>query len=300
MPPTSLRDAFELVVTPYEEDASGKTLAQLLADDWHLFPSEKMDEAHVKELLAEIFDDGELVRKRFSPTRNPDTSLQQWDSLRSEIMHANRWFLKGTLDIAQLREHLDALIVSPHSLSNIWFRARLMTGTTPFSPAEMGPPPSHLAAHGRANPAGIPYLYLGSHPDTAVSEVRPHTGESATIASFTLSDAQFVDLRTPRASVSPFILDDEAKVVELQSYLPLLEKLGEELTRPVIPRSAPFEYIPSQYLCEYIKSCGFDGVVYRSSVSDGVNVAIFDPAMANIADVYEARVERVTVSVIAA
>jgi hypothetical protein len=59
---------------------------------------------------------------------------------------------------------------------------------------------------GRANPAGIPYLYLGSTQGTAISEIRPNTGELAYVADFTTPpDLNLVDLRSPRKMVSPFL-----------------------------------------------------------------------------------------------
>ena len=144
----------------------------------------------------------------------------------------------------------------------------------------MNAPPKHLASHGRANPAGIPYLYLGSIPETATAEIRPHTGELACVANFTIPEIRAVDLRNPRKLVSPFILSDASQIGQLRADLPFLERLGEELTRPVLPQRAAIDYIPSQYLCEFIKKKGFDGVIYRSSVSDGINLALFDPAKA--------------------
>lgn len=38
--------------------------------------------------------------------------------------------------------------------------------------------------------------------------------------------------------------------------------------------SAVIDYTPSQYLCEFIKRRGYDGVIDRSSVSDGMNLAL--------------------------
>jgi hypothetical protein len=89
-----------------------------------------------------------------------------------------------------------------------------------------------------------------------------------------------VDLRAPRKGVSPFIVQDPGAIGQLRADLPLLERLGEELTRPVLPSGAAIDYIPSQYLCEFIKNRGLDGVVYRSSVSDGINLALFNPEKA--------------------
>jgi len=88
---------------------------------------------------------------------------------------------------------------------------------------------------------------------------------------------------------------DESEISMLRNDIEFLDKLGEELTRPVLPRSAAFDYVPSQYLCEYVKVCGFDGVMYRSSVGDGVNLALFNPELADIGAIETQRVGKVTV-----
>lgn len=75
----------------------------------------------------------------------------------------------------------------------------------------------------------------------------------------------------------------------------LLERLGEELTRSVLPKSAAYDYIPSRYLCEFAKKCGYDGVMYRSSVDGGVNLALFDPAKGIVSNVTVHSVSRVSV-----
>jgi hypothetical protein len=81
----------------------------------------------------------------------------------------------------------------------------------------------------------------------------------------------------------------------MRSDLPFLERLGDELTRPVLPQAAAIDYTPSQYLCEFIKKCGYGGVIYRSSVSDGMNLALFDPKLAQCGTVTQYRVVRVSV-----
>ena len=84
----------------------------------------------------------------------------------------------------------------------------------------------------------------------------------------------------------------------MRSDLPFLERLGDELTRPVVPQAAAVDYTPSQYLCEFIKKCGYDGVIYRSSVSDGINLALFNPTRARPGAVVEYQVVRVSVNAI--
>ena len=55
---------------------------------------------------------------------------------------------------------------------------------------------------------------------------------------FTIPDIKAVDLRNPRKLVSPFILTDASEIGQWRADLPSLERLGEELTRPVQPAGA--------------------------------------------------------------
>lgn len=293
--PNALADVFEMLCGVYVPDAGGKSLVEWMKEDWHLFPG--MDVANAKGLLAEVLDDGDVVRKSFSPSAAfKSEGLARWTTLRDELMYKNRYFLDEALDNDRLEELLAHL--REVDLPAEWYRARIAASETLYTVAEMGAPPKHLATHGRANPTGIPYLYLGSLPATAVSEIRPHTGEVACVAKFTLSEpVTAVDLRDPRGLVSPFILSDADAIGQMRADIPFLERLGEELTRPVLPRSAAIDYLPSQYLCEFIKKIGYGGVVYRSSVSDGINLALFDPSKAVAGDVVFYDVSRVSVDV---
>lgn len=290
-PPEALADYFELLIGAYEADDKGSTLVELMKQDWQLFSHPKMDAAHVKELLGEILDDGEIVRKRFSPSSSfTSTGLVRWETLREELMWKNRYFLDQAIDEDRLKDLLAFLPAD--DMPDVWYRARIMTADRPYPIDEMGAPPPRQVSHGRANPPGIPYLYVGSKPDTAVAEVRPHTGEKACVADFRIKGGlTAVDLRNPRQLVSPFLLADAAAIGQLRADIPFLERLGEELTRPVLPRGAAIDYVPSQYLCEFIKKRGYDGVIYRSSVSDGINLALFDPsrAISGAVDVYDVR-----------
>ncbi|WP_104177907.1 RES family NAD+ phosphorylase [Cryobacterium sp. Y50] len=284
----------------YEIVDDGESIIKLLTDEWNFFDGSGLKPASAKELLADVLDDGELVRKSFAPIQySAGGNLRRWEDLRDEMMHRNRWFLDDPMDMDRIAELLGQLIASSKSFDqSTWYRARLMSSDDPYPLSEMNAPPRHLAGHGRANPAGIPYLYLGSTPTTAVAELRPHTGEKACIAEFELPELKFADLRNPRKLTSPLV-GDESEIIRLRADLPLLERLADELTRPVHPRGAPYEYIPTQYLCEFIKSCGFDGVVYRSSVSsdNGINLALFNPEAFEALRVSQVLVERVSVQI---
>lgn len=299
--PSQLSEYFELLVSAYRGDPQGKLLVEWFRVDWGLFRHPRMDYPRAKDLVAEILDDGEIVLKTFVPALDATFDrLVEWQTLREELMWRNRFFPKENIDLDRLGELLSHLMIDSSEVAHSWYRARIQTGEGPFGLAEMGAPPRKSAPFGRANPAGIPYLYIASTPMTAVSELRPHTGEIACVANFKMpSDLRLVDLRNPRQMVSPFLLVSAAEIGKMRGDLPFLERLGEELTRPVMPQAAAIDYTPSQYLCEFIKHCGYDGVVYRSSVSEGANLALFDPSIAVPISVSQYRVERVSIEIIA-
>jgi hypothetical protein len=296
--PSGLADVFGLLVNIYVPAEDGQTLVDWLRQDWDLFHHSRMDTPRAKELLGDVLDNGEIVRQTFAPSpKYRSDRLLQWEQLRTELMHENRYFPAVPFDTERLRELLDHL--QADEVPPLWYRARLQTGDAPFVIGEMGAPPKRSASHGRANPAGIPYLYLGSAPAVAISEIRPHTGEMACVADFTLpvERLKLVDLRNPRRLVSPFVLTDEDEIGLLRSDIAFLERLGLELTRPIVPQGALIDYVPSQYLCEFIKKCGYSGVIYSSSVSDGINLALFDPGLAAPGSVAQYTIDRVAADV---
>ena len=299
--PGELAEYFELLVGAYRADASGKLLVHWFREDWAMFQHPRMDDPRAKALLGEILGNGQIVRTRFVPASNPTIDrVSEWERLRDELMYHNRYFPNATIDLDRLEALLSPLTLDADEIPTQWYRARIQIDNTPFRARTMGAPPNRIAAHGRANPAGIPYLYLASTPVTAISELRPHTGERACVAEFTTRPKlKLIDLRNPRKMVSPFLLADAVDIGKMRSDLPFLERLGDELTRPVVPQSAAIDYTPSQYLCEFIKKCGYQGVIYRSSVSDGMNLALFEPARARCGAVTQFRVTRVSVDLIA-
>lgn len=295
--PAALRDAFELVAAAYTQNDEGSAILRWLREDWDLFRS--LNDARATALLARIFGDQVSVDRRVVPKAlDMPRATEAWEGFRAELMYENRFFPQKILDLDRLRELLGHLLVDAADIPQMWHRARLEIDDQGFAAADMGAPPRGKPSHGRANPPGIPYLYLASTAVTAVSEVRPHTGEKATVATFTVpGNLKLVDLVHPKRTVSPFLLEDEVQVSRMRNDINLLLRLGEELTRPVLPQAAMIEYAPTQYLCEFIKRSGYDGLMYRSSVADGINMALFNPLLAVVGAVTHHRISRVTVEI---
>jgi len=292
----SLWEYFGPLCAIYTKNTGGKLLIDWLIDDWQIFA---IDRAAANDLLVEILDDGERVRQKVVPSELClSDRLNRWELLRDELRHQNRFFPKTAFEQERVEELLSYVMFDGQDQPEKWYRARINTSGKPCSSVEMGPPPKEISTHGRASPAGIPYLYLGSTPVTAVAEVRPHPGEKVCVAEFAIeSGLQIVDLRNPRQRVSPFLLGDERAIAMMRGDIEFLERWGQELTTPVLPNAAAIDYIPSQYLCEFIKKCNYLGVVYSSSVSDGINLALFDPDKALVGNLSEYAVDKVSVEI---
>lgn len=277
LPPDHLRDHFERVVGAYRESRDGITLLELLRMDWGVF-SATISNTDAGRLLQDILGDASVTDLSFVPVNDGAAAVSaEWLAFKRELMLSNRYHPKSKLNIEKLGYLFQYLIAPSGEFESTWYRARIQGAQGPFVADQMGAPPPGLASSGRANPAGISYLYLASDTQTAVAEIRPHMGEKVSVAQFKIpSGLKFVDLRDPRRRVSPFELEDETEVAQFLVELEFLDQLGDELTRPVVPSSAATEYVPSQYLCEFVKHENYDGVVYRSSVGEGVNLALFD------------------------
>ena len=290
---SKLWDKFDPVCSIYEPSEEGQRLVNWLIKDWQVF---QLDEARAQQLLVEILDDGERARHLFKPSALCLTDrLDTWNRLRAELLTENRFFPSTELDEVRFALLLENLTMKPEEIPQEWYRARIEE-EGPIPKDKMGAPPAKKAAAGRANPAGIPYLYVGSTRETAITEVRPHPGETLSIAEFNLNvELQLIDLRDPRKLITPFKAESIEEIAGLRGDIDFLERLGAELTTPVLPNAASVDYIPSQYLCEFIKKSGKDGVVYASSVSKGVNLALFDPSLADPGKVSRVKVGKVAV-----
>lgn len=291
--PQELLFHFDSLFELYEESVEPKaaSLESLLRQDWGLF--EGLERVKAESLLVHIFDNTDFFRCKFLPSPDSETTaILQWETFREELKHQRRFFPTNNSEILNLKTSFVAL---ESKEAPTVYRARACEQSIPIPIGNMGKPPENLVGNGRANPVGIPCLYVASDADTAVAEIRPHKGEIVCVAEFRVeSELSFVDLRNPRSKISPFSLDEE-ELKMVHRNMGYLCRLGDELAMPILPRTAHLDYLPSQYLCEFIKSCDYDGVVYKSAMGEGINYAIFNDSEVSGIDVRMYQVENVYV-----
>jgi len=300
--PRELEELFQPLVNLYKpnseigiEVAEPKLFHEKIQESWQIFNIN--DSALVKKLSDSILsgiyapDNPFLntpveVAALFEKSSPAEIHEQRWDNFAEEIKYKNRYFLNETVDLELLKILLSSL-AKIYNPGKIFYRGRI-SDLKALPIEQMGKPPFDKATSGRANPNGIPYLYVATTLETTVYESRASYLDFLSIAEFKLKgNLNVISLREV-SKISPFVLGDNLEnYIIHQKYLARLEM---ELSKPVRRFDKELDYLPSQYLCEYVKSLGYDAIEYGSSLNiGGVNLAIFNDTKleARTVEVYE-------------
>jgi hypothetical protein len=160
-------------------------------------------------------------------------------------------------------------------------------------PPERMKPLAEFAGDGRINPRGITCLYLASSLDTAIAEVRPWVGSTISLAQFVIRrDLAVVDCSRDERRFPLWLVDGEPKELPPQEREAVVwGDISYAFSRPVTPDEPVTEYVPTQVLAEAFRAHGYDGIVYRSLLAHGYNIALFDCGAAEVLNcgLYETR-----------
>ncbi|ARU63100.1 hypothetical protein CBW65_20545 [Tumebacillus avium] len=214
-------------------------------------------------------------------------AYDMWTSFKEEVLYKNRFFVRHeALDFLKLFAEKNRKIIEK---GTILYRARLYSAH-PFlefynkqlndggelTPGQKEgfwgydesnsfiPPYNDKVSDGRANPAYIRYLYTAETPYTALVEVRPYLSSRVSIAEIKVNET---------LNVADFSYVSFPDYDGFEKYLMYL--IMSDFSIPTASDNK--SYIPTQYISEYIKTLGFDGIRFTSSLnSSGRNITIFN------------------------
>ena len=139
------------------------------------------------------------------------------------------------------------------------------------------------AREGRANPVGIPVLYVASTPETAVCEIRPWIGSYLSIAHFkVLRNLSALDLtrgcgRTSLRHLTFEFLEGKAPLSAERKEKAVWSAIDNAFSRPVLLSDDAADYAPTQILVELFEDAGYDAIIYRSKFGKNTNnIALFN------------------------
>ena len=304
---TAWIDSLSQLVQLYElvdDSTSGLPLNVHVQSDWQIFTFSESEQVQAF-LNSSIGEDHELlttdalVKLRSVSEDDGSDALTDWAHFSEEIRTRNRYFPQTVPD-RRVLERVLLEHVHPIHADLALFRARSAEGETPLTPVDMGASPASKTVGGRANPSGIPYLYLAFSKETCIYESRAGNHSRLAIGTFTptreLQVLNLADIVAPNFFSVEDIGAVEEQVRRISSHRYLVA-LGEELRKPVRASDQATDYIPTQYLCELAKSLGLDGVLYSSAQhNEGRNLVLFDVGSATCG----AEIEQIEISSIQA
>ena len=140
-----------------------------------------------------------------------------------------------------------------------------------------------FAFEGRANPKGIPYLYLATHPETAMAEVARWAGPKISLGQFKVRRALTLINFTLGERPKTIYAGGEPPIELLEQYV--WADIDSAFSKPVARNDASADYVPTQIIAELFKNNGYDGLAYQSSLGScypGHNVVLFDLDVADL------------------
>lgn len=196
-------------------------------------------------------------------------------------------FLEGVLATCEHRRDTTTLGTAywRAQLGHAWGKAAQpyehLDTQVPFPPERMIPLPN-VVCEGRVNPKGISCLYLASDEETSISEVRPWVGKYVSTARFQTTKTLTL-INCSKAHADDYVIYfDEPEPFEREQAV--WRDIDRAFSQPVNPDDSTAGYVPTQILAEFFRMNGFDGIIYKSCLGPGSNIALFDVTSARLVD----------------
>lgn len=265
-----LEDFFVDLLYLYEPDKDGERLETCLLEDTRVFSHIE----YVRAIMQDTVDRlslGKDLTEKVSLKKEICNYECSWENLKKEVLTEYRYFSR--LEDSMLKDLAD--MESSLSKGTFLYRARI----TPddkllWGPNDLWGPAAREAKAGRANPMGIPYLYLCTDAQTPLYEIRSSLQDRVTIGKFQVQETiRLVNLST---HISLFGLSSTQDMVSSMQRKKFFDKIGEDMSKPKRSIDSEIEYIPTQLVCEYCKRRSYDGISFHSSLNrDGINIVLF-------------------------
>ncbi len=287
-------DFFIELLCLFNKDDNGEDIVSCIQRDWDIFADDKFASIIINYFLNKNNLPYSLIDK-VDYIAEVNKYIDNWTELKNEIRTKTRFY-------SSLMSYFDekgSLLKSNLMLAKgeQFYRARIVpSGRMYLTKKDMGCPPADKATPGRANPIGIPYLYLCKSPETTLYETRAVYLDKVTIGTFRLvRDLNMLDFT---ASISLFLaFNGDVELYDAVAQHKLMQRISKDLSKPLRRYDTDLEYVPTQSICEYCKMKAIDGIIFRSSLhKDGLNIVLFDEGSAECIKVKKIEVTKVSMS----
>lgn len=287
-------DTFDSLISSFKASETGTCLYNKIQNDWNLFN----DEFGIQTL------NGLIKEQKSSLSYNSiveysgeiQEAVNTWKDLKSSLINKYRFLSVKDIDYEEYYE--PAFNVHSHTIhkGSKLFRSRInIDGDNhPIKKDEMGAPPTKLATAGRANPQGIPFLYLSDSAETTFYETRALYLDIISTGTFeVIKNLNIVDYSTNESPFNSIYSDVQTGIInEL-----IAKKISQDLSKPMRRSDSPVDYVPTQFICEYIKyTSKVDGIAFQSSLyNGGINYVFFNTDIFRCIDVKIHNIDKVII-----
>jgi hypothetical protein len=302
-----LLDFFLEFVSIFKHDESvDKSLIEIIQEDWDIFTSREIgtkllsgiDFSTAIGLDYDVFlaNNGLNLQMPVSYIEEIGGIISFWTNLKEDLKWERR-FLTDIDEITGLNWNSMFGVSAKIDSHNLLFRARINQNgqIAPYKKEEMGIPEKIISTGGRANPQGIPYLYLCKTLETTLYEIRATFLDNISIGIFHIKDDFELNLVDFTRKQSPF--NQEGQIISFTKQRLIMDAISRDLSKPLRRYDSELEYIPTQFICEYIRfNVEADGIQFNSSLEKGgVNIVLFNQDNIECIDVEVHQIEEVKI-----
>lgn len=298
---SELFDFFQELLDNFKISENGVPLCSKIQSNWNFFSSDSVGDKILNFVFPNIITDITSSNINIDYTDDIIENYDHWEVLKEELKWKNRFVINiGRLEDlgwdgffnTQLKLNKDVEL----------FRARLhhQSGLPVYEPDEMTCPPKESANGGRANPSGIPFLYLSDNPETVLYEVRASYLDELSVGTFHLkSDIDSIKL-VDFTEDTPLFQPNTSTINKTIKGKLLRQKISSDLSKPMRRYDSELEYIPTQFICEFIKVfTGSFGIRFSSSLHpEGNNIVLFDQEIMNCIAVKKVKIHSINLQCI--
>lgn len=284
---TELLDYFMAFLSIFRYDEEGEDIVELIQKDWEIFRSNevcikiltdsflKVEIAFSLGIALKMLTEGVVLKVKYLVEIKENVSY--WQKLKENLKWKSR-YLTNVEDIINLG--WDGFFNDSFKIdaSTVLFRARINeeSQSTPYPLDKMASPPVKNTTAGRANPQGIPFLYLSKEIDTTLYETRATFLDNISVGHFKVVDDNELNIVDFTTKQSTFNHIDDMRMFVISQLL--RKEISEDLSKPLRRYDSELEYIPTQFICEFIRYISkADGIQFKSSLRrDGLNIVLFN------------------------
>lgn len=270
-------------------ESTGKALIDVIQEDWDIFSSNDNGDIILNDfdnIIVDLTIQLGLVHSDFLPNSKTKVSyideiqesVDYWEELKSDLKHKRR-FLTNLGNLEDYGWDAAFNVFSTIDSNTTLYRSRINQDDSiqPYPIEQMSSPPETKSSAGRANPQGIPYLYLSRNLKTTLYESRATFLDYVSVGEFKFEDDYSFELVDFTKEESPFNNTDD--VIKFAKNKFIRKVVSRDLSKPLRRYDSDLEYIPTQFICEYIRFFANPaiGIQFSSSLDkDGVNIVLFD------------------------